>query len=504
LIPTRQEPPRALLLVVQTSDLPPDTTPAEGGSANRATNNVAKLVSGSAKAAAKPLSRADKVAAKLASRASNDAASPASRGHSAEAKFASRAAMEDSLQELRELAITAGCVVVDEMVQARGRINAGTFVGTGKLEEARERILVSGADIAIFDNDLSPSQSKKVEEALKVVVLDRTQLILEIFRAGARTHEARAQVELAHLEYMLPRLTGMWAHLDRERGGIAGSKGAGEKQIDIDRSLIRHRIARLKKELRQQAQERDTQKKTRANCFRVSLVGYTNAGKSTVMNRLTDAGVLVENKLFATLDSTTRILLKDQQPRILLSDTVGFIRRLPHQLVASFHSTLEVAKDADLLLHVVDMSHPGYADHIATTEQVLEEIGAQSVPRILVFNKRDQVEDKVAVTLARHKYPDALCLSALSDDLEPLRARIVEFFDQSMVTTPLRLEYAHSRELAKIYKWSRVDEVRYEQDGIHLKITSTPANLRRIRTTVPADEPTAEPIVETFPQAGNL
>jgi len=396
------------------------------------------------------------------------------------------ASLADSLQELRELAVTAGCVVVDEMVQARGRIHAGTYLTTGKLEEARERVLLCGVEVVIFDNDLSPSQSQKVEQALKVLVLDRTQLILEIFRGGARTHEARAQVELAQLEYMLPRLVGMWAHLDRERGGIAGSKGAGEKQIDIDRSLIRHRIARLKKELRQLAQERDTQKKTRANCFRVSLVGYTNAGKSTLMNRLTDAGVAVEDKLFATLDSTTRILLKDRQPRILLSDTVGFIRRLPHQLVASFRSTLEVAQDADLLLHVVDVSHPAHEEHIRTTEQALAEIGAEAVPRILVFNKRDRLRDKMALTLARHAHRDATFMAAPTDDMEPLRARIVEFFDQSMVTTPLRLEYAHSRELASIYKWSRVDAVSYEQDGIHLTITSTPANLRRIQLKMPA------------------
>jgi GTP-binding protein HflX len=285
----------------------------------------------------------------------------------------------------------------------------------------------------------------------------------------------------------------MWAHLDRERGGIAGSKGTGEKQINIDRSLIRHRIARLKKELRQLAQERHTQKKTRANCFRVSLVGYTNAGKSTLMNRLTDAGVAVENKLFATLDSTTRILLKDQQPRILLSDTVGFIRRLPHQLVASFRSTLEVVKDADLLLHVVDMSHPAHEEHIRTTEQVLDEIGAESVPRFLVFNKRDQVQDKVALTLVRHAHKDAMFVSALTDDLDPLRERIVTFFDQSMVTTPLRLGYAHTRELASIYKWSRVDEVRYEQDGIHMTITSTPANLKRIQLKMPHSEEDAGP-----------
>jgi len=412
------------------------------------------------------------------------------------------ASLEDSLQELRELAVSAGCAVVDEMMQARGRIHAGTFLTPGKLQEARERVLMCGAELVVFDNDLTPSQSQKVEQALKVMVLDRTQLILEIFRAGARTHEARAQVELAHLEYMLPRLVGMWAHLDRERGGIAGSKGAGEKQIDIDRSLIRHRIARLKKELHQLAQERETQKKSRANCFRVSLVGYTNAGKSTLMNRLTDAGVAVEDKLFATLDSTTRILLKDRQPRILLSDTVGFIRRLPHQLVASFRSTLEVAKDADLLLHVVDVSHPAYEEHMRTTEQVLTEIGAQAVPRIVVFNKRDRLRDKIALTLARHAHRDAAFVSALTDDLEPLRARIVEFFDQSMVTTPMRLAYAHTRELASIYKWSRVDELRYEQDGIHLTITSTPANLRRIQLKMPAPSQTQGGAARSDPPSG--
>ena len=401
---------------------------------------------------------------------------------------------QDSLRELRDLAVSVGCEVVGQMVQARQRIDPGTFIGAGKLEEARAEVMACGADLAIFDNNLSPSQGGKVEAALKVMVLDRTQLILEIFRRNARTAQARMQVELAELEYMLPRLVGMWAHLDRERGGIAGSKGAGEKQINIDRSLIRHRIAKLTKDLKQLDTERRTQKKRRENCFQVSLVGYTNAGKSTLMNRLTDAGVTVEDRLFATLDSTTRVMAEDFRPRILLSDTVGFIKRLPHELVASFKSTLEVARDADLLLHVVDLSHDAHEEHIETTERVLEEIGAQAVPRLLVFNKVDQVSDKVALALARRAHPDALFLSAVRDGLEPLRHQIARFFEKSMVTTPVLLRYAEYGELSKVYEWSRVDGLRYEPDGIHMTLTLTPANLERLRGLVPFE---IAPLAET-------
>ena len=356
---------------------------------------------------------------------------------------------------------------------------------SGKLTEIRHHLRTRGADLVVFDHDLSPSQGQKLERLLGVMVMDRTQLILEIFHRNARTREARMQVELAQLEYMLPRLVGMWAHLDRERGGIGGSKGTGEKQISIDRTLVRTRIARLKKELRQLASERETQKKRRSNCFRVSLVGYTNAGKSTLMNRLTHADVKVEDRLFATLDPTTRVLLDRYRPRVLLSDTVGFLSRLPHSLVASFRSTLEVVRDADLLLHVVDLSHEGHEEHIETTSQVLRDIGADAVPRLLVFNKVDRIENKVTWLLARKAYPDAVFISAEQDDPAPLKQRIVQFFDNSMVTTPLLLDYADYGDLAKVYRWSRVDEVRYEEDAIHLVVTSTPANLERIRATVP-------------------
>ncbi len=390
-------------------------------------------------------------------------------------------ALADSLQEMEDLALSVGCRVLGRLVQARGRIHPGTFLGAGKLGQAADAVKGCGADLAIVERDLSPSQGENLERALGVMVIDRTQLILEIFRRNAQSHEARIQVELAQLEYMLPRLVGMWAHLDRERGGIGGSKGAGEKQIDIDRSLIRHRLARLKKELHRISRERQTQKKRRADCLRVSLVGYTNAGKSTLMNRLTSAEVVVEDRLFATLDPTTRVLTRSNRPPILLSDTVGFLRHLPHELVASFLSTLEVVKDADLLLHVVDIAREGYAEHMATTEQVLQEIGAHTVPRMVVFNKVDLAKDKLALRLVRKKHPDAVFVSALQDDFGPLLQRINGFFEKTMVTTPLVLEYADSGDLGKIYQWGRVDDVRYEEDGIHLRVTSTPANLERIR-----------------------
>jgi len=393
----------------------------------------------------------------------------------------SDAQQTDSLDELTELAGSIGYAYVGRLVQHRDQMHPGSVFGSGKLTEISEQVRQLDADVVIYDGNLSPAQGQNLERATGVMVLDRTQLILSIFSRNAHTREARLQVELAQLGYMLPRVVGLWAHLDRERGGIAGSKGAGEKQIDIDRTLIRTRIARLRKELRQLGQERSTQKKSRANCFRVSLVGYTNAGKSTLMNRLTDANLIAEDRLFATLDSTTRVLVEDNRPKILLSDTVGFIRRLPHDLVASFHSTLEVARDADLLLQVVDLSHESWQEHMATTAQVLEEIGAHTVPRLVVFNKIDRLPDKVPMLLAKRLAPESVFCSAARDDMEPLRRRIVEFFERSMVTTPLLLDYQDSGELSKLYRWSRVDAVRYEQDGIHITITATPAALERIR-----------------------
>ncbi len=386
-----------------------------------------------------------------------------------------------ALEELASLATTVGCQVKDQIIQARPQIHPATFVGKGKLSAIKEVIHHFDINLVIVDGTLTPKQGKNLEDSLKCMVWDRTQLILEIFGKNAKTHEAKKQIELARLQYMLPRLVGMWAHLDRERGGIGTSRGMGEKQIETDRREIRSRIAHLKGTIKQVETEREIQKKRRDDCLKVSLIGYTNAGKSTVMNALTESSLLVEDKLFATLDSTTRLLDEKNRPQILLSDTVGFIKNLPHELVASFRSTLEVVRDADLLFHVVDISALDYEEHIDTALQVLDELGANCIPRIMVFNKIDRIENQTQLFIMKKQYPDALFISAQSEAVTKLREQIIHFFDQKMETVKICLDYQHSYNLAHIYEWSRVDNINYMDDGIHLTLTASSDNLSRLR-----------------------
>ena len=315
-----------------------------------------------------------------------------------------------SLDELELLADTAGARVSDRVVQRRGTVNPATFIGKGKLAEVKTRVHATDADMVIFDDDLSPAQVRNLEKELARKVVDRSELILDIFARRARTRESRLQVELAQLEYALPRLTGMWKHLERQAGGI-GTRGPGETQLETDRRLVRERIATLKRELAAVERERETQRSRRRREFRAAIVGYTNAGKSTLFNRLTRAGVLVENRLFATLDSTTRRLVAPDRTVVLVTDTVGFIRKLPHHLVASFHSTLVEAIEADLLLHVVDASDPLFRRRMAAVEQVLEKILVEPRPTTLVFNKADLVDEEVAAGL-RAEYRESFVVSA--------------------------------------------------------------------------------------------
>jgi GTP-binding protein HflX len=295
--------------------------------------------------------------------------------------------VEEFLDELAFLTSTAGAVPVKKFIQRLDKPNSRTFIGRGKLLEIRRFVFSQLADIIIFDDELSPSQIRNIEKELGIRALDRTNLILDIFAHRAKTAYAKTQVELAQYEYLLPRLTGMWTHLERQRGGI-GLRGPGETEIETDRRIIRTRIARLKEDLKKIDRQMVTQRKNRGKLVRVSLVGYTNVGKSTLMNLLSKSNVFAENKLFATLDSTVRKVVIGNLP-FLLSDTVGFIRKLPHHLVESFKSTLDEVREADLLIHVVDISHPGFEEQINMVRQTLQEIGAAEKPALVVFNKTD-------------------------------------------------------------------------------------------------------------------
>jgi GTP-binding protein HflX len=329
--------------------------------------------------------------------------------------------LDRSMDELALLADTAGATVASVLVQRRGTLHPATFLGKGKVAELKELAEMRDAELVIFDDDLSPAQVKNLEKALNRKVIDRSELILDIFARRARTRESRLQVELAQLEYTLPRLTGMWKHLERQAGGI-GTRGPGETQLETDRRLVRERIARLKKELQAVERERETQRRRRRREFRAAIVGYTNAGKSTLFNALTRSHVLVEDRLFATLDATTRQLVSPTRQVALLTDTVGFIRKLPHHLVASFHSTLVEAIEADLLLHVVDAADPHFRRQIAAVEEVLEEILETPRPTTLVFNKVDLIDDPDVIAGLRVEFPDSFAVSAAKGEgLDELR-----------------------------------------------------------------------------------
>ena len=330
-------------------------------------------------------------------------------------------AIARSLEELALLADTAGARVVDRLVQRRGTVHPATFIGRGKLEELRALAEDRGADMAIFDDDLSPAQVRNLEKTLGVKVVDRSELILDIFARRARTRESRLQVELAQLEYSLPRLTGMWRHLERQAGGI-GTRGPGETQLETDRRLVGERIARLKRELAAVERERETQRRKRRREFRAALVGYTNAGKSTLFNALTRSHVFVEDRLFATLDATTRQMVSRERTVALITDTVGFIRKLPHHLVASFRSTLTEATEADLLVHVVDAAEPDFRRQMTAVEAVLEEILSAPRPTRLVFNKADRLGDPTLVRGLRAEFLDCHVVSARTGEgLDALR-----------------------------------------------------------------------------------
>lgn len=319
---------------------------------------------------------------------------------------------KESLEELAALADTAGARVVESVVQPHGRMNSATLVTRGKVDEIKSKAASASADIVVFDHDLTPAQLRNLEKATGRKIIDRSEIILDIFAARARTREARIQVELAQLQYMLPRLTRMWQHLSRLGGGI-GTRGPGETQLEVDRRRVRQKIALLKQKLGDIQKERMVQRRRRRNVFRAALVGYTNAGKSTLFNVLTRADVFTENRLFATLDATTRQLVLPGRELVLLSDTVGFIRNLPHHLIASFRATLEEVTDADLLIHVADATSSYVMQHIAAVHTVLDELECMAKPRLLVFNKIDLMPpDDIRLLGLRASHPESVALSS--------------------------------------------------------------------------------------------
>jgi len=337
----------------------------------------------------------------------------------------------DPLDELNGLATTAGTTIVGTLMQRRDVPNYSTYLGKGKIEELKILVDSCSADVVIFDNDLSPGQTRNLEKALDVKVIDRTELILDIFASSAQTHEARLAVELAQLEYSLPRLKRMWTHLSRQKMGV-GMRGPGEKQLEVDRRLVEKRIHDLRSELKRIETRRRRQVSARSEHMSVSLVGYTNAGKSTLMNALTRAGVAVEDKLFATLDTRTRRWQLPSWGPVLLSDTVGFIRDLPHRLIASFRATLEESRQADLLLHVADASNPAVYDQISAVYAVLQEIGIEEKDTLLVLNKTDLLPMAGNLNAVLTRYPNAIPISARSGSgLDKLAFRVSDALSQT-------------------------------------------------------------------------
>jgi GTP-binding protein HflX len=399
-------------------------------------------------------------------------------------------AVKDSLDELRELTVSAGAEVLDIISQKRDTAAAPTFIGSGKAEELAARCRDTGANIVIFDDDLSPAQGRNLAEILgeNVKVIDRTELILDIFAQRARTREGKIQVELAQLHYMLPRLAGLWTHLSRQRGGV-GSRGPGEQQLEVDRRRVQEKIHRLDRALEEVQKNRRIERSGRQRLHwpLVSIIGYTNSGKSTLMNALTGANVLAEDKLFATLDPTTRKLRLSNNQNILLSDTVGFLRKLPHHLIESFKATLEEVVEADLLLHVVDVSHPQAQEQIQAVEVVLKEINAWGKPTVVALNKIDKLESGAGVppvqteaangrdarsTLEKYlrEFDHAVPISAKNGDgLDGLMDEMANQLKERRVDVTLSIPQNRAETIALVYRSGYVTERAMDNANVVLR-----------------------------------
>ena len=389
--------------------------------------------------------------------------------------------VEEHLQELGLLVKTAGAEVVGRITQKVTKINPATLIGTGKAKQIISQAEGTGAQIIIFDDELSPAQIKNYHKMAKnIKILDRNGLILDIFKKHAQTKEAITQVDLAYMEYLLPRLTRQWTHLERQMGGIGTRAGMGETQIEIDRRLIRTRISRLKKELRKIEKERGTQSLKRKSEYRVSLVGYTNAGKSTLFKALTGANVFIKDQLFATLDTTIRKIILDSSHKVLLSDTVGFIRKLPHNLVASFRSTLREVLEADLIVIVLDISSNEIDDHLDTINNVLEDMGANDVPVLHVLNKADKISDD-KIEKVKRLFIDSVTISAQHHlMISELKKKIVEKMESNFQTIELQIPYKDGKIIAEAQQGVKVLERNFEDHIVRLKIRGAKPRIKQI------------------------
>lgn len=389
---------------------------------------------------------------------------------------------EESLNELDRLLVTLGVETAHRVMAPVRKIVAGTYFGIGKLEEVRDQ--GDGIDLFVIDVELTPRQMQNIEKVLGKPVLDRNGIILEIFSRHARTSEAKTQVELAKLQYVLPRLAHLWSHFERQRGGGVGNKGMGEKQIEVDRRLVKKRISILSARLKQIEKERKVQRHSRQDIMKAAIVGYTNAGKSTLMNTLTESKVLAEDKLFATLDSTVRALNPDSHPPVVVIDTVGFIQNIPTSLIASFKSTLEEIAQADLIIHVVDASSAHAKEQFDTTVDVLKELKCDDKDKMVVLNKMDLLTTPAEVNRAKLVYPGAERISALDvDAVKRLRQKILDYFKTKMQVYEVVVPYTEGKLLAKIQEFGAISNTKYLEKGIFLQVKMDTAIANKLGVT---------------------
>ena len=400
---------------------------------------------------------------------------------------------EYSLQELSRLADTALLNVIDSVIHSRPKIDPAYYIGRGKAQFIAELIADKEIDVVVFDEELSPGQAKNLEKLFEAKVIDRSCLILDIFARRAKTHEARTQVELAQLKYLLPRLTKMWTHFSRQVGGV-GVRGPGETQLEVDRRLVRRRISHLSGKLDKIEHQRKGRRESRKDIYKAALIGYTNTGKSTLLNALTKADTFVENQLFATLDPTIRTMenlangsLKGIK-QIVLSDTVGFIHKLPHHLVASFRSTLEEVKDASLLIHVIDVTHPEFEHQITTVRSVLYDLEVKDYPTLYVFNKIDTLEKFGMVGHLKSEYAPAVFVSAARHMfIEELKQKISELASADSIEQEVQLSIDQTATISRIYDMAHVTDRHYENDKVILKFRATKIAAQKIKQLLSVD-----------------